>query len=333
MLLARLPPKCAPAEHLKLHAPLDPNSWTVSFGDLGEHSLFASLDLLALHFGLPLENVFVQFRMDDLGRHEYVSLGEVKLRSPQSAEGSCGTLRVLSEDYVKELRRRLGDQSLLVLTAARPELLPDAPVLSAGPVSDEDLCPPRGIYRNYSLCEDLALGPLQRVMLSDESTLGHGVEKNGIKIFNHLKLIINCHESASADKPGKYRVGTARPTVIFQPIHELMCAKQATVIAVMDRIQQEVWRCLQEGSVAVHCLAGVHRAPTVVVCHYLYRYYVLGHTDVCHDVTTIYSRLRAVRPGVEPLSYIRLIDKYQDYLVSKYGRAPSAAAPMAAVGR
>merc|ERR1712217_345924 len=151
-------------------------------------------------------------------------------------------------------------------------------------------------------------------MLSDESTLHSGVERNGIKIFNHLSLIVNCHETADADRPGKYNVGRAQPVVIYQPIHKLMSGNPETVIDIMNRIQKEVWARLQEGSVAIHCLAGVHRAPIVVVCHYLYRHYVLGHKDVCIDIDTIYSRLRAVRPAVEPLSYIKLINIYHDYL-------------------
>ena len=71
---------------------------------------------------------------------------------------------------------------------------------------------------------------------------------------------------------------------------------------------------MQHGSVVSHCLAGLHRAPTIVVCQYLYRHYALGMRSVCNDVQEIYRRIKAVRPSVEPLSYIELIRKYERFL-------------------
>ena len=39
-----------------------------------------------------------------------------------------------------------------------------------------------------------------------------------------------------------------------------------------DAIQEAIWAQLQRGTVAVHCLAGIHRAACIVACHYLWRY-------------------------------------------------------------
>lgn len=276
---------------------------------MGVRSVEAALEYLASVLGdkqspgAPLQHVFVQFRMDNLGCHEYVCLGEVDRLA--KAKQLDSRLAVVLEDAVKALRQQLGD-AVVVLTATPPERRITATTLSQTS-EDHDLCPPHGLFRNYNVVEELTLGRTQRVMLSDENTLRGPVEKNGIKIFNHLSLIVNAHESVEAHRPGKYGVGSAQPKILFQPIHKLMRARTEEVISVMDGIQEEMWRSLQEGSVAVHCLAGVHRAPTVVVCHFLYRHYALGHRHISNDVAAIYRSLKAIRPGVEPLGYIILI--------------------------
>ena len=41
-----------------------------------------------------------------------------------------------------------------------------------------------------------------------------------------------------------------------------------------------MWATLQGGgTVAIHCLAGIHRAAMITACHFLYRHHVLGHTS------------------------------------------------------
>jgi len=322
-LCARLPPSAAPAESLLLSEPLDASTWKVDCGKHGTQPVHAALDHLSRAFaGSPgpgarssLDHVFVQFRMDSLGRHEYVRLGEVE-RCCVQGQPVGSLLSVVLEDEVKALKRQ-SDESIVILTALPPEQLLAGPSAAPAAVAnDPDLCPPKGLYRNYNVVEDLTLGPTQRVMLSDENTLTTGVQRNGIKIFNYLALIVNCHEHEGQSNPGKYNVGSAHPKILYRPIHELMRATPDVRIAVMDEIQKEMWRCLQEGSVAVHCLAGVHRAPTVVVCHFLYRHYVLGHKQVKTDIDQIYRGLRAIRPGVDPLSYRGpIIETYKDYLV------------------
>lgn len=80
-------------------------------------------------------------------------------------------------------------------------------------------------------------------------------------------------------------------------------------------------KAIQEGTVIVHCLAGVHRASAVTVSHYLYRHYALGHRHVCDDVPTLYENLAKIRRGVAPLGYKDMVDNYKLFLQSKY---PSA---------
>jgi hypothetical protein len=162
---------------------------------------------------------------------------------------------------------------------------------------------------------DLSLSKLQRVVLCDEATLQRGVGAHGIGLFNHLSAIVNCHEDESAMREGKYSTGTARPEIIWQPVHKLLREAQgAEVVRIMHGIQERFWDASQRGAVAVHCLAGVHRAPTVVCCQWLYRYYVKGHKHLPCDVEEIYRRMRAVRASVEPLSYIKITRLYEGWL-------------------
>mmetsp|Transcript_75882 Transcript_75882/g.138761 ORF Transcript_75882/g.138761 Transcript_75882/m.138761 type:complete len:324 (+) Transcript_75882:113-1084(+) len=311
MLRAPFGPNAAGVQYLLLPNPLDSSTWMVQGAEFGDLPLHAVVQLLPLVLG-RYSDAYVQFRMDERGRHEYVSLGEAVTRV-KGSEGSA--LTVYNEDFVKEKKAEVGDDNVLVLTARIKQPGED---VAASPDDDLTLCPPMGLYRNYTVCDDLTLGRTQRIMLSDESTLRSGVERNKIEIFNYLTLIVNCHENSRANRPGKYSVGTATPELVFEPIHQLFGASPEVVIDKMNHIQERMWDCLQRGSIAVHCLAGVHRAPTVVCCHYLWRHYHLGHKDVCPDIKTIYQRLSRVRSGVEPLSYIQIIHLYEKYLKDTY---------------
>jgi hypothetical protein len=167
---------------------------------------------------------------------------------------------------------------------------------------------------NYSVCDDLTIGRTCRVVLVDEATLARGGQHMP-PIFNHLALIVNCHQDSSAAQPGKYRVGAARPDVLYQPVHKLYGAHPDTVVSALRAIVERMWEALQSGSVAVHCLAGLHRAPAIVACFYLYRVHVLGHRHLPSDVTEIYRRIREVRPSVAPLGYIELIRCFEAALL------------------
>ena len=56
----------------------------------------------------------------------------------------------------------------------------------------------------------------------------------------------------------------------------------------VHEIQTEMWQAQQKGTVAVHCLAGIHRAACIMACQYLYRHYVVGHTEISANNSEIY---------------------------------------------
>ena len=87
----------------------------------------------------------------------------------------------------------------------------------------------------------------------------------------------------------------------------------------IDAINEAMWAAIQEGTVAVHCLAGIHRAACIMACHFLYRYYVLGHADVPHDKADIYKKMMSVRPHVRP-AYEDILNSYEKYLQRKTRR-------------
>lgn len=256
------------------------------------------------------KGVFIQHRMDNLGRHEYLDLSTL---ARQLREGSAAKVTVVLEDFVKP---KLADGSALVYTAQPVQgmVMPTSrPEQSA---EDARLCPPMSLHANYSVCEDLTVGGMQRIMLADEATLARGGAAMP-PIFNHITLIVNCHQDASAARPDKYRLGSANPSVIYQPVHKLYGSPPSVVIETLRAIVEQMWQALQRGSVAVHCLAGLHRAPAVVACFYLYRYYILGHENLPFEIALIYDRIRAIRPSVAPLGYIELIRTFERYAVGQ----------------
>ena len=47
----------------------------------------------------------------------------------------------------------------------------------------------------------------------------------------------------------------------------------------------------------------------MVVTHYLYRRYCMGHRHIADNVDLLYAKLKAIRRGVEPLSYVYMVEK------------------------
>jgi len=115
-------------------------------------------------------------------------------------------------------------------------------------------------------------------------------------------------------EPSYYSV--ACPEVHSYPIHSI-CSFNDSPSQVYLEINEKIWRALQTGNVFVHCLAGVHRAASVVVSHFLWRYHMLGHTYLEKNIDAIYRLLKAVRPGVEPLSYIRYVSGFEASLLAQ----------------
>ena len=90
--------------------------------------------------------------------------------------------------------------------------------------------------------------------------------------------------------------------------------------AKIDDINRKMWAAVQEGSVAVHCLAGIHRAACIMACHFLYRHYCLGHTHIPADTRDIYRKMISVRPHVSP-AYEDILRGYEAHVKTKRGRA------------
>jgi predicted protein tyrosine phosphatase len=270
-------------------------------------------DMVAFH-KIPEQLILISVEQDEAGRHRFVSLASAKMQlASRSEQVGC-----IEEEQAKAYR----DESNAVLLYARPvqeassafeaQMSPAVPLRSR--VSDGELCPHSTPWaRNYTVIPDLSLGPTQRLILCDEATLTRVLPAE--RIFEHLKLIVNCHESSQTE--GKYKVGSCSskdpPKAIFQAVHQWHGLNDADMNNVNDFIQRSMWDQLQEGTVAVHCLAGIHRAACIVACHYLWRHYTLGHRDIPCDASVIYARLKGVRPAVSP-AYTHVLQKYEAYL-------------------
>ncbi|KAG8461660.1 hypothetical protein KFE25_001278 [Diacronema lutheri] len=292
-----------------LERPLDPTTWTSLTRQAGGGTRQRGRAAVeALMLGLPPEDahkeVYVQHRMDELGRHEYLDLSAL---ARQLREGRAPALAVVGEDAVKP---KMADGMALVFTAQPVQGMVMPTALPPRSAEDAWLCPPMSLHANYSICEQLTLGRTQRVMLADEATLSRGGPSMP-PIFNHISLVVNCHQDASAARPGKYRLGTAAPSVLFEPVHKLYGAQPPAVVHALRAIVEQMWAALQRGSVVVHCLAGLHRAPAVVACFYLYRHHVLGHESLPAEISEIYDVIRTIRPSVAPLGYIELIRVFE----------------------
>jgi hypothetical protein len=299
---------------LLLERPLEPATWTSlpKSGSSSRQRGAAAVEAIAN--GLAPEDVgkgvYIQHRMDNLGRHEYIDILALVIMLRQGAADGMSP-PIVREDVVKPMTAA-GTALIYTAQPVQGMLLPtNRPAQSA---DDALLCPPMSLSANYSVCDDLTIGRTCRVVLVDEATLARGGQHMP-PIFNHLALIVNCHQDSSAAQPGKYRVGAARPDVLYQPVHKLYGAHPDTVVSALRAIVERMWEALQSGSVAVHCLAGLHRAPAIVACFYLYRVHVLGHRHLPSDVTEIYRRIREVRPSVAPLGYIELIRCFEAALL------------------
>mmetsp|Transcript_84097 Transcript_84097/g.167845 ORF Transcript_84097/g.167845 Transcript_84097/m.167845 type:complete len:138 (-) Transcript_84097:64-477(-) len=137
--------------------------------------------------------------------------------------------------------------------------------------------------------------------------------------MEHVTLVVNCHE-ANCDV-AKYfphgRKGGKSLEVIAHAVHTWHSFDGTPSVDKNDQIQAAIWAHLQAGnSVAVHCLAGIHRAACIVACHFLYRYHTLGHTHVPHVTDDIYRKLISVRPAVAP-AYLHVLQEYEAHVTKK----------------
>jgi len=308
---------------LVLKEPLNPSSWTVirkrtlvetALSDAAEASTFFT-DVADAH-QVPLEAIFISISQDADGCHNFINLGEVAAalldRGSGGGEEEQRPLTQVFEEDVKAVREKM-EIAMLYAKAGDFRI---ATATGRGlpiPMVDE-MCPHASMWAtNYSVIPELSVGLTQRMILCDERTLCLQVPEE--LIFEHLKLIVNCHQVKVSE--GQYKIGACSsqspPQVICQAVHRWFSLGAEDMNRANDEIQEAMWENLQHGTVAVHCLAGIHRAACIVACHFLWRYYVLGHTDLPSEARQIYNRLQAARPAVEP-AYAHVLENYAAHL-------------------
>mmetsp|Transcript_65884 Transcript_65884/g.122980 ORF Transcript_65884/g.122980 Transcript_65884/m.122980 type:complete len:379 (-) Transcript_65884:22-1158(-) len=298
------------------------------------------------------EQIYISVSQKDDGQHEFVSFGEAA--EVLASSDSARVISLLPEEVVKALQDRSG----AVLLYARPgethktaasastgagaaasraaqQAMQETPSASDASRADsggqlrpqvgqaalalpDELCPRKSpLACNYSVIPELSLGYTQRLILCDEATLTRSLPEE--RIFEHLVLIVNCHESSPWPRD-KYKVGACRssspPKVIYQEVHKWHSLGAADMNQRNDEIQNAMWTALQSGTVAVHCLAGIHRAACIVACHFLWRHYLMGHQDIPSDPDIIYRCMQAVRPAVS-MGYVHVLKSYQEHLLRR----------------
>lgn len=304
-------------QELALREPLDPATWTAtrrqqcsehSLGDPQEAAVF--FEDVASAYNVQASAIYVSISQDVAGRHNFISFGTAaECLSAQSG----GRLAVLPEIEMMAMRSK----SNVVLLYAQARVM-IAKMSAAQDLSKDELCPRASLWAsNYSIIPDLCVGFTRRLILCNESTLCRSLPEE--RIFEYLTLIVNCHETGVPDD--KYRIGScssdAKPRVVCQAVHQWHSLDQADMNTRNDEIQEAIWEQLQKGSVAVHCLAGIHRAACIVACQYLWRHYALGMREVPNSKDEIYRRLKAVRPAVDE-AYGHVLSRYQAHLEARY---------------
>eukprot|EP00746_Dinoflagellata_sp_MGD_P007729 gnl/MRDRNA2_/MRDRNA2_115363_c0_seq1.p1 gnl/MRDRNA2_/MRDRNA2_115363_c0~~gnl/MRDRNA2_/MRDRNA2_115363_c0_seq1.p1 ORF type:complete len:336 (-),score=48.29 gnl/MRDRNA2_/MRDRNA2_115363_c0_seq1:222-1229(-) len=314
-------------QSLTMVDPLDPLSWKATRRFLGaQHSLSDERDASAffedtmIAAKVNLDQIYVSIMQDTAGRHSFVNLERAEAILRDASDRSMQEkLQAIPESDVKALQVQVPD--ILLLYARKSVQTPvstSAEETGGGVAAIDDLCPHSSRWgTNYDVIKELSIGRTQRLILCDETTLCRRSPEE--KIFEHLRLIVNCHEWG--DDVGKYQVGSCssaqKPAVIWQAVHEWHSLGGDDMNRANDAIQEGIWDALQKGTVAVHCLAGIHRAACIVACHFLWRHYALGHEDIPCDPSVIYASLMAQRPAVSP-AYTHVLNSYHAHLKRRH---------------
>lgn len=292
---------------VRIHLPCDEEkmlnsrTWTATT----KTSMVATVPLASVAPTDGDDTVYISILQRRDGRHGFVALTE--------AMGGANPLTVLDEGEVKARRR-----PRLIYARPPPATAPRKIAAATATWDHPDLAPRSGSWTNYSVLPWLCLGRTHAIMLSDEETLCRAQPEE--PIFRHLTLIVNCHQ----DEPARqYKAGApwngTPPLIVAHAVHRWFGYSQAgqdTVNRKIDTINEAMWEAVQKGTVAVHCLAGIHRAACIMACHFLYRRHVLGHASVPGDTSDIYEKMMSVRPHVSP-AYAHILRGYESYLKGK----------------
>jgi len=229
------------------------------------------------------------FGFDQNGQRLYIQLNEAvqylqEHTSSKLAARKQGQLKIYHEDHIKH------DKAEYMIASLGYNSLYHCDDFTA----INELC-----VGNFKLCLSN-----ERILKSSKEDLTH---QNAI--FDNISLIVNCHMK-DVNK-SYYHVATKE--VCSYPIHNISLKKKDPVV-VYQKLNEKIWQYIQTGNVFVHCLAGVHRAASVVVSHFLWRYYYLNHRHLEKNIENIYQYLKSIRPGVEPLSYVRYVIAFEAHL-------------------
>lgn len=300
-------------ESIIMHNTTDPKTWVVKdkFRLTLElsNSSHAVMFFSCLFAGHTADELWVSVQQDHKGRHKFVSLTsawEICTGSAQVPE-----LMLVEEEFVKTVPGS-------VLLYARPQSEKQGSKKSVKRNMEFRSSPAKFDIReyrwsNYSVIPQLSIGN-NKMILCDENTLCSQLPDD--RVFDNLVLIVNCHENKCCLT--KYKVGTCStnspPAVICHAVHTWSRSFDS-INRKCDEIQTAIWQALQNGSVAVHCLAGIHRAACIVACQYLYRHYKVGQKRISANHDEIYRQMIAVRPAVSP-AYTHVLMSYEAFVKS-----------------
>jgi len=169
-------------------------------------------------------------------------------------------------------------------------------------------------FSDFTIIEELSVGN-NKLILSNQSILT-GPKNSQPEFFSRIAAIINCHQTEEEALSEPYTVNVQNR--YYFPVHTLISRRTESQL-VFSRFNEAIWKNLQNGHVFVHCLAGVHRAAAVVVSHFIWRYYKLGHKYLPSDINEIYASLAKKRKGVAGLSYKKFVIEWKDYLMQETG--------------
>merc|ERR1712070_1290821 len=121
---------------------------------------------------------------------------------------------------------------------------------------------------------------------------------------------------------GVYKAGAcssaSKPRILCHAVQHWPLLQPDEVSRRLDAVQSSIWTSLQHGSVAVHCLSGAQRAACIIGCHYLWRYYCLGHTELPGSVAEVFQRLQSARTGLDVnTAYADIMETYRAHLQKK----------------